>query len=258
MIKVVFSDLDGTLLDANFSAKQAFSALELLKSRSIPLVFCTSKTFEETLEYEKEFNINHPFIVESGGAIHIPIGYFSFEYKSDYAINGYNTLQFGGNPSQLAEALAEIKNSAPVKVLSELTTKEIADLTGLTKQKAKLVKTHKYEFNLIFEEKHEDNVRAIAEKRGFNLTKGKFYFMKKSDKGIAVKKLTELYRKQYGQVRTYAVGDAVNDEPMLKAADEAYVVRSFEGKHFTDKYNLLDRVGPEGWTEFVLKILKKK
>jgi mannosyl-3-phosphoglycerate phosphatase len=258
MIKVVFSDLDGTLLDSNFSAKAAASALELVKSKGTPLIFCTSKTFEETLEYEKEFNIKHPFIVESGGAIHIPTGYFSFKYQFEYTVNGYDTIQLGANPSQLAEALAEIKANIPVKILSELTAEEIANLTGLPVEKAELVKTHKFEYNLILARADEEKARAIVEKKGLNLTKGKFYFLKKGDKGKAVRKLTELYERQYGQVKTFAVGDALNDEPMLKAVDEAYVVKNVEGKHFTDKYNLLNGIGPEGWTEFIQKILKDK
>jgi len=41
---VIFTDLDGTLLDDNYSYKDALLVLRVLNKRKIPLVFCSAKT----------------------------------------------------------------------------------------------------------------------------------------------------------------------------------------------------------------------
>ncbi|MBM4388831.1 MAG: HAD hydrolase family protein, partial [Deltaproteobacteria bacterium] len=45
---IIFTDLDGTLLDSRtYSFEQAEPALELIKRRRIPLIICSSKTRAE-------------------------------------------------------------------------------------------------------------------------------------------------------------------------------------------------------------------
>ncbi len=48
---IVFSDLDGTLLDHHtYSFQEATEALDALRKRAIPLILCTSKTRSELLD----------------------------------------------------------------------------------------------------------------------------------------------------------------------------------------------------------------
>ena len=83
MKSIIFTDLDGTLLDQyNYSYKKAIKALNLIRKKDIPLVFCTSKTRAEIEFYRKKLSNKHPFISENGGAIFIPNNYFNF--KVDY------------------------------------------------------------------------------------------------------------------------------------------------------------------------------
>jgi predicted mannosyl-3-phosphoglycerate phosphatase (HAD superfamily) len=66
---VVFSDMDGTLLEhSTYSFAEAQPALDLLKSRGIPLDVCTSKTRSEVEFWRRLLGNKHPFIVENGGA----------------------------------------------------------------------------------------------------------------------------------------------------------------------------------------------
>ncbi|HHJ53507.1 MAG TPA: HAD-IIB family hydrolase, partial [Caldithrix abyssi] len=66
---VVFTDLDGTLLDAQtYSYLPALEAIQLLKEKHIPLIFCTSKTFSEARALQQQMGISDPFIVENGSA----------------------------------------------------------------------------------------------------------------------------------------------------------------------------------------------
>ena len=72
---IIFTDLDGTLLDKKYSYESALPALALIESHKIPLVLCSSKTRSEIEFYRTKLNNDHPFICENGGGIFIPIGY---------------------------------------------------------------------------------------------------------------------------------------------------------------------------------------
>ena len=55
MKKIIFTDLDGTLLDSHtYSYKKAINALQLLKKKEIPLIFYTSKTRAEIEFWRKK------------------------------------------------------------------------------------------------------------------------------------------------------------------------------------------------------------
>ncbi|MDK2782156.1 MAG: mannosyl-3-phosphoglycerate phosphatase, partial [Archaeoglobi archaeon] len=73
---VIFTDLDGTLLDENYSFEDAEDVLEEIKRRSIPLIFCSAKTRAEQEYFQRLMGISDPFIVEDGSAIYVQKGYF--------------------------------------------------------------------------------------------------------------------------------------------------------------------------------------
>ena len=81
---VIFTDLDGTLLDRNtYSFEPAQSTLHLIKQKNIPLVLSSSKTRAEIEFYRRRLENDHPFISENGGAVFIPRDYFSFQFSYD-------------------------------------------------------------------------------------------------------------------------------------------------------------------------------
>src|SRR5512143_2726927 len=91
---VIFTDLDGTLLHPKtYSFTEALPALELIRERGIHLVLCSSKTRAEIEVYRKRLHNEAPFIVENGGAIFVPVGYFIFPTGSirsgDYTISAF-------------------------------------------------------------------------------------------------------------------------------------------------------------------------
>ena len=66
----VVTDLDGTLMDHNYSWTAAEAAIAALQRKGIPIIPCTSKTAEEVRLFRKQAGLRDPFIVENGGAIH--------------------------------------------------------------------------------------------------------------------------------------------------------------------------------------------
>ena len=70
---VVFTDLDGTLLDHySYSWSEAAESLKKLSRLGIPVIINTSKTADEVITLQKEMALNAPFIVENGSALYIP------------------------------------------------------------------------------------------------------------------------------------------------------------------------------------------
>ena len=68
---IVFSDLDGTLLDHDsYGYDAAAAALAALRARNIPLILCSSKTAAELVPLRAELGFeNCAAIVENGAGI---------------------------------------------------------------------------------------------------------------------------------------------------------------------------------------------
>ena len=72
-IAVIYTDLDGTLLDHHtYSFEAALQTVHALRDRGIPIVPCTSKTRAETAELMNAVGLFGPMIVENGAAIWVP------------------------------------------------------------------------------------------------------------------------------------------------------------------------------------------
>ena len=261
---IIFTDLDGTLLDKNtYSFEKALPVVKKLKERKIPLIFCTGKTRAENEYYQKKLGLREPFIVENGGAIFIPKGYFSFPTPE--------IIKLGVSVTKLREALEKIRKKTKFKILGfgDMTAKEVAKDANLPLNLAKLAK--KKEFNESFKflepkEKEKILFREIK-KLGFNYAHGGRYyniFGKNTDKGKAVKKLTELFKREFKKVKSIGLGDSPNDIPMLKAVDLPILVKTPEGKWHPKVAKLkkvvkIDGIGPEGWVKAIEKyVLKEK
>lgn len=266
MKKVLFTDLDGTLLDFfDYSYDAALPAVEALKKRNTPIVFCTAKTLAENEYYRKEMGIEDPFIVDNGGAIFIPMGYFSFGYFDCKKKGGYCVIELGASYIELREALKEIREETGFKItgFGDMTAEEVAEDANLSVDKAALAKKKEYNESFIFEEPDEKEAilfEKIREK-GFSFTHGGRYYNihgKNADKGKAVTILTELFEKEYGAVKTIGVGDSKNDIPMLKSVEQPAIVKNKKGAWLDISLPKLYKAkgeGPEGWVEVVEKFI---
>ena len=67
---VVYTDLDGTLLDHyTYAFDKALETIKALKAQGIPIVPCTSKTRTETVSLMQALELDNPMIIENGAAI---------------------------------------------------------------------------------------------------------------------------------------------------------------------------------------------
>ena len=280
---IIFSDLDGTLLDHfTYSFSAASDVLKLIKEKGIPLIICTSKTRAEILPIRKKLKNKAPFISENGGAVYIPDRYFSFPYEFQRRIKGYRVIEIGTPHKILLNVLREIRDETGVSIegISEMSVQKIMDFTYLKKRDAELSKKREYSEPFLICENHlspllhKEGIKGRSEGRwinkvkreilemGFKFTSGGrfFHIMKGNDKGKAVKILKNLYIQKYGDIKTIGIGNSLNDLPMLKAVDIPVLVKNYDNRYEKNiklkNLYLADGIGPEGWNNFIISNLK--
>jgi mannosyl-3-phosphoglycerate phosphatase len=264
---LVFTDLDGTLLDhASYSFEPARPALRALEEKGVPLVLCTSKTRAETERWRQALGNTHPFIVENGGAVFVPRGYFSFSVGDGESGSPHEELVFGAPYGELRRVLAGMRTrlDPSIRGFGDMTDEEVAGLCGLSIEEARLAKEREYDEPFVVAgEKLPEAVEAAAGRAGLRVVKGGrfFHLIGASDKGRAVSALRGLYEKARGPLRSVGLGDSLNDEPMLRAVDVPILVRKPDGGYDPgiDLPGLIRApgAGPDGWREAVLALLAR-
>ncbi len=263
---VIFTDLDGTLLDSRYSFQKALPALTMIQEKSIPLVISSSKTRSEIEHCRKKLKNRDPFISENGGGIYIPgdSGMPMKRERISEEAEGYKIIRLGAPYGKLRRALAELRDEGfAVRGFGDMTAREVSQLTGLKPADARRAKQRDFDEPFIF----DGDTRAVSRLKcritlkGFNYTQGEFFhIMGDSDKGRAVGILKELYAGRYRNIVTAALGDSPNDIEMLRSVDYPVVVRKKNGEY--DRRirvrNLIraDGIGPEGWNRAVIKLLE--
>ena len=262
---VVFTDLDGTLLDHDtYSFAAARPALLELRRLQVPLVLCTSKTRAEVAPLRRRLKNAHPFIVENGGGVVVPRSYFG---------RGMPTrIELGRPYPEIAAALDDLARRSRVRVrgFHQLSVPQIADATGLSLTEAQLAKKREYDEPFFFlgaDEAARGRFYRAAKRNGLDVaTGGRFWHLfSGSDKGRAVRRLAALYRRSSDRpFRTLALGDAENDLPMLRAVNRAVLLPAPDGSFDRVVLRSLPRVvrasapGPVGWNEAVLGLLAQR
>ena len=74
---LVFSDIDGTLMDSHTGEWQAAAPwLARLREHAIPLILCSSKTAAEMLAIQRILGVEgQPFIAENGAVIQLDVNW---------------------------------------------------------------------------------------------------------------------------------------------------------------------------------------
>ncbi|MBI4466277.1 MAG: mannosyl-3-phosphoglycerate phosphatase [Acidobacteria bacterium] len=266
---VVFTDLDGTLLDhRTYSHQAARPALDELRRRRIPVVLCSSKTRTEILPLREELGLLDPFVAENGGGIYVPRNYFPFPLSAARKEADYLVLELGAPYQKLVRALDEAAKTSGVRVrgFNRMTEKEVAKLCGLSATAARRARQREYDEPFLLEKgtpQQEQRFFGWVQQRGLRWRQGGrfLHLMGDNDKGVAVSRLAELYRQHYTAIRTLGLGDSPNDLDFLAAVDLPVLVAGPDGGYDAEVRRKLPRVrlargvGPGGWNQAVTEIL---
>jgi mannosyl-3-phosphoglycerate phosphatase len=259
-IYIVFSDLDGTLLDHHtYRYDESLKGIAILRERGIPLVLVSSKTFPEMMRIHSELKLDSPLVFENGGGIAFP------ERTNSGEVN-FTIEHIGEEIKGLKEKLGILVEQIPfpIRTLSEMSVEEISSRTGLPRDIALLSRKRETSIPFMIPEDKTistDEIERInAQLREYNLSLtrgGRFYHFLSLDanKGNSVRRIIEYYRARYQGEMIYsmAIGDSENDIPMLKAVDMPYLVGRTDRRTISVDFELkrMRGIGPAGFTEVI-------
>ena len=261
---IVFTDLDGTLLDLrSYSPAAARDTLRRVLARGLPVVFCSSKTAAEQQPLRAELGVEaSPYIVENGSAVIVPAaaGLAPDPRFGPSVAAGERICVLGLPFATIRERLARITARAglPLTGYSDIALDRVAALTGLAPAAAARARQRAFSETLIDEHPAEiwRTLELEFEREGLLCRHGgRFHTVTGSggDKGRAVRLVADLYAQTFGAaVPTIGIGDSANDAAMLAAVDRAYLVAHADGTWADLAVPALRRTaqpGPHGWTE---------
>lgn len=239
-MKVLFTDLDGTLLDHHtYRPGPALPELRRLQAAGVLVVPATAKTPAELAVLAEDLGFTGPMIAENGAAV-----------------LGSRPPQVLGIPyvrvrSLLASAAAAA--GARVTGFGDITVDDIMSWTDLDRAAAERAAARQWSESFKLDTGDDAALTAALAASGLRMVRGARFrtALGQHDKGDAVRLL--LATLSAGEpVTSWAIGDAPNDRELLAAVDNPMLVRGHDGRWADiDLPNLtrLDGIGPDGWAQ---------
>ena len=248
---LIFAELDtphdahGRVSDVH---QPAHVALDLLQSRGIPLVICSRGTRSEVEFIAFELGIRAPFIVEGGGAIFVPVGYFPFPIEGSKREGIYDVIRLGIPYDDVVIGLrrAAQGSGCPIRGFYDMSARDVAEALAIDQEKARRAKEREYDEP--FEPLTADS-RAISSllegigKERLSWVRGpRFYHARgKHNKGRAATMLADLYRRLHQEIVTVGIGYGPHDLSLFEWVDVPIMLRP-AGLH---------------WSEAILELLRR-
>lgn len=264
---LIFTDLDGTLLDAEtYSYTPALPLLNAFKDQGIPVIPVTSKTRAEVETLRQQIGLSDPFIVENGSAVFLPPDNLPFRLPDGNDMGGYRVMLLGCQYVMARAGLKAVAQSLgrPLKGFGDLAVEQIQQLTGLSKSDAQEAKSREFSEPFLTPKNVEaDRLTEAVEAMGFRVVMGdRFSHLigGEAGKGAAVLKLRALYQSILDpgtNIVTVGLGNSPNDLDMLEHVDRPVVISGKSGAHpqLSDRgWQISTEPGPAGWAIAVRQI----
>jgi mannosyl-3-phosphoglycerate phosphatase len=248
---LVFSDLDGTLLDhESYDWTPARPALERLLRLGGGVVLATSKTAPEVATLRAEMSLSDwPAIVENGAGILAP----GADGDGDRAEYDLLRMALDGLPADLRGAF---------RGFGDMTDADVATATGLAPQAAAKARKRAFSEPGLWsgtEAQEAAFTKALAEHRITARRGGRFLTLSFGrTKADAMADLTDELQPRH----TMALGDAPNDAEMIEAAEIGIIIPNPHGHPLPPlmgeaegRIRRLDLPGPEGWNKAVGQVI---
>jgi len=264
---IIFSDLDGTLLDYHtYSFEPALPAIEYITNSGIPLILVSSKTAEEIVFYQRAIGlIDLPFVVENGSAIYTPIDYFS--NAGSYDVRGkFQRYVLGKTYQEINTILIHISEQYRyiINGFHNASREEIKSKTALSIKEVEMAQQREFSIPLFYDPEAERILKKEIPRYNLQiLYGGRFmHLLGKVDKGEAMRIIMDGYRQRLDNedLKSIALGDSLNDFEMLAAADFPILVKRHDGtyemRQKVENIIYSPDIGPAGWNRSLSEILR--
>ena len=270
-IAMIFTDLDGTLMDHHtYSFAAALSTVSALRDRGIPVIPCTSKTRAETAKIMASLGVAGPMIVENGAAIWVPADTGLVRPDdAEVADEGW-CRRFSPTRGMIRRQLAilNVEWGNRYQSLCDLSDRQVAAVTGLDLEAAVDAKDRHYSETLVWLGTPSDKAAFAEQVEALDLRciqGARFvHVLGSGGKAEAVSWLQRKIRAElsgFEHAVSVSAGDAQNDVEMLEVTDLALLVRSPVHEPPKPKRRggmvISDAVGPEGWVEGIDALISR-
>ena len=258
---IVFSDLDGTLLDhGNYSHAAAAPALARLRHLEVPLILASSKTAAEITPLREELGFSDcEAIVENGSGILEAVDEASDE-------GGVTETSY----QAIRHALERLPSClhAQYEGFGDWSVQEVSDLTGLSTADAANARKRWFSEPGLWLGSEEDKAAFLEAVTAMGLIVqqgGRFLTL--SFGGNKAERMMEIAARHSRQGMTpfiVALGDAGNDLAMIEQADLGVIIPNpahsgippCEGEA-TGRIVRAEAAGPEGWNQVIMSLLDR-
>ncbi len=249
---IVFTDLDGTLLDhARYDWSAARPALDALRAARIPLILASSKTAAEIAPLHADLGLGDLPVIAENGAARVRPG---------------DALDDRGAYLRLRAALDALPAPlrAPYRGFGDMSDAEVAQITGLPPRAAALARARQYSEPGLWQGEDAargDFLAALAE-RGISARQGG-RFLTLSFGGTKAGQMGAIMR-ELDRDTAIALGDAPNDIEMLESARYGIIIRNDHGAPIPPlagetggRILRSTEPGPLGWNTEILALLAR-
>jgi mannosyl-3-phosphoglycerate phosphatase len=265
---VLFSDPD-TLRDEGVPAwTQARAAVRALEDHGVAVVLWGNETRSQMEAIQRDLDLRHPFISETGAGLFVPHGYFRDQLVGGRVAPNYRVVDFGRPYYQVAEALHEGARRVGTDIIAfnDMSIQDVAQNCELSLSQARLAKLREYDepFRMIDSEPATYS-RLYGALRRLGLrcfTHETFHHATGVvSKTQSLRLLASLYRKACdGQVLTVGLAKARSETCLLQDVDVPFVVQGNSAdatrlgrKVPTARFTNGD--GSPGWCEAILQLI---
>ena len=264
---IVFTDLDGTLLDDRYDLAGAAYMCNELYARGVLTIPVSSKTKAELSELKALFSYDAPLISENGAGIVWPEFLQAAVVEHGDQLNQGESLSSPMSYEQICDVLEKIKHGQNFVFsgFAEMSAEEVALATGLDIHAAALAKQRLASEPIIWSDESVRlaDFKAQLKAHGLQLVAGgRFYHvMNPTDKGVAARRMMQVIAATCGTKLTIlACGDSPNDKPMLEAAQGCALFPQRDGSYMTCAHPFSIKAKSAGalpWLEAVNELLSK-
>tara|TARA_E500000178_G_scaffold173040_1_gene172286 strand:+ start:948 stop:1799 length:852 start_codon:yes stop_codon:yes gene_type:complete len=248
---LIFTDLDGTLLDRRYDLKAAAAAMDALHQNECLCVPASSKTHIEMAELNNFRKFPSPFIFENGGGLSWP--------------SATAPELIGRSAEEITDLLDHIRDEHlfTFRLFRDISVVEIAGRTGLTEQGARKAKARQASMPLIWTDTQDalERFREILGFIGLQVVSGGLFqtvLDKRCSKAAAMLSIAEQFNRGEYRPALVACGDAENDLDMMTLADTAVLFPNKNGQYIPfdhPRLHFAAKAGHETWLQTLQQML---
>lgn len=207
----IFTDLDGTLFDAQMKCDASESLLQRLRAANVPVVPVTSRTFDELETIADAYGFDQ-MILEGGSVIASRNG------------DRWHIETFGGDADQMLDVIREIERlaDADLAVYSVMSPDEASRVSGLTGDALLRSQRRRSDEPFVITRGRLESIAAAARKMGFTLWRDGVLFHLSPRKPRAT--ALAFVREALGCTTRIGLGDSAVDAEFLSRCDVVVIV----------------------------------